>query len=228
MNLKYLNVVRNIIYKLCCIILWTIIPATLRALLTYTCLRCCTMFAQTFMQLIYSWSGSALNSKHSWFQIHMSVDVHSNKHIKCVVLRHHFFFSIYTVFFFLKDVVSCVQNLPLHYCLYPDSENQEAISKKAVKSVIANCFTRFTLFYPNRLAYTQARTVAPTAHKGGPIWRGCFYVCACVCYKVHFSFGPPLGPGLHLLPSISQMSCVLLTLLTAWKKWTQTIYLFVD
>lgn len=77
--------------------------------------------------------------------------------------------------------------------------------------------------------HTCAHTHTHTAHKGGPIWRGCFYVCVCVCYKVHFSFAPPFGPGLHLLPSISQMSCVLLTLLTAWKKkWSQTIYLFSD
>lgn len=73
--------------------------------LTYACLRCCTMFAQTFIQLIYSWSGSAFNSKHSWFQIYMSVDVHLNKYMKCVVPRHHFFF-LFTQYFLLKDVVS--------------------------------------------------------------------------------------------------------------------------
>lgn len=52
---------------------------------------------------------------------------------------------------------------------------------------------------------------------GGVVYM-CVCVCFYVCYKVHFSCSPPLGPGLHLLPSISQMSCVLLTLLTAWKK----------
>lgn len=44
----------------------------------------------------------------------------------------------------------------------------------------------------------------------------CMFVC--VCYKVHFSCSPPLGPGLHLLPSISQMSCVLFNIADSMEK----------
>lgn len=93
------------------------------------------------------------------------------------------FFFIYTVFSF-KGCCVCVQNLPLHYCLYPDSENRaEAISKKAVKSVIANCFTRLTLFYPNRLAYTQVHTHAQwllLLTRGDPSG-GDVFMCVFVC-----------------------------------------------
>lgn len=61
--------------------------------------------------------------------------------------------------------------------------------------------------------------------QGGPIWRACLCLCMFVWVIRYISPSGHLGPGLHLLQSISQMSCVLLTLLTALKMNSDNIFI---